>query len=56
MPKWNEASERKLLLCIISFAELKTISWDKIAELMGDEVSSEACRYVSLDFVSYLLG
>ena len=55
MPKWNDALERKLLLCIITYAELKTISWDKIAELMGDDVSSEACRYVSCDLVPYLL-
>jgi hypothetical protein len=44
MSPWNEATERKLLLCIIDHAVKP--EWPKISDTMGEDFTGEACRCV----------
>ena len=44
--KWNDASEKKLLLEVIAASNpsLPTAVWTRIATAMGETYTMEACR------------
>lgn len=44
MHGWSEATERKLLMCLIDHNAKP--NWSNVATAMGDEFTGEACRCV----------
>lgn len=41
---WDDASEKRLLLCIIDLGVKP--NWPEVAKTMGTGFTNEACRYV----------
>ena len=46
MPKWDVATDRKLLLTIIEVLNTSGLPYEEIAAKMGEGFTKEAVRYV----------
>lgn len=54
--KWDDAREKRLLLEVIAITDAKVegSAWTRIAAIMGEGATAEACRYLSSTIPTFL--